>query len=75
MFENVVPRRTFSVKIQKVSGSFRIIHCEEFRCLCSLSDIYADKVNEGEMGGLYSMHNENEKCVQNCNHVAYIMLL
>jgi hypothetical protein len=73
--ENVVRRRILAVKIQKVAEGYRIIHSEEFRSLCSLFDIYADKMNEDEMGGFCSMHSVNEKCLQNWNHMAYFMLL
>jgi hypothetical protein len=75
VFANVVPRRIFQFTIKKLTGSCRIIHNEEFRCLCSPSDIYADKINEGEMGGFCSMHSVHEKCVQSRNNMAYFMIL
>jgi hypothetical protein len=73
--ENKVPRRILAVKIQKLRGSCRIMYSDEFPRLYSLSYIYADKMNEGEMGGLCSMNSINENCAQNCNHMTYFMLL
>jgi hypothetical protein len=61
--------------IQKLAEACNIIHSKEFCSLFSLFDIYADKMNEGEMGGLCKMHSVTKKCLQNCNHMEYFMLL
>jgi hypothetical protein len=64
-FENVnrVLRRIFGPKREEVAGGWRRLHNEELHILYFTKYYSGDQIKEEEMGGSYSMHRRDEKCI------------
>jgi hypothetical protein len=65
VFENRVLRRIFGLERDEVTEGWRKLHDEELHILTIFIYYKGDQTKEDEMGGAFSAHGEDEKCVQN----------
>jgi hypothetical protein len=59
VYENRALRRIFKRKVVEITEGLRKIHDEELHKYSS--------IKENEMGGEFSTHDRNEKCIQHFN--------
>jgi hypothetical protein len=63
VFENGVMGTMFELKRDEVTESWRKLHNEELHNLYSSPSIVNDQVKEDEIGGAFSTHIGEEKCL------------
>jgi hypothetical protein len=56
--------RILGPKREEEAGGWRRLHNEELRNLYASPNIVSDEIKEDEIGGAYSMHWIDEKCIQ-----------